>query len=134
MLAVLWRPSHARYVAVLQLEDSDLNVRKWAAIAGHVSTCSGPCALPACIAPDTGVFYTYNFDWMDYTYLQYIEQMVLEAGKHGILVMLDLHAMAAGASSVRRTPRVLPFKCTWKLCWVLTSSAPRASSPSPQSR
>ena len=51
---------------------------------------------PACIAPDTGVFYTYNFDWIDYTYLQYIEQMILEAGKHGILVMLDLHAMVAG--------------------------------------
>ena len=49
-----------------------------------------------CMAPDPGVFYTYNIEWMDLGYLDFIDRMVTTAGNNGILVMLDLHAMAAG--------------------------------------
>ena len=44
-----------------------------------------------------GVFYTFNIEWMDLSYMDYIERFITLAGDHGILVMLDLHAMEAGA-------------------------------------
>ena len=51
---------------------------------------------PRCMAPDPGVFYTYNIEWMDLGYLDFIDRMITTAGNNGILVMLDLHAMEAG--------------------------------------
>ena len=51
---------------------------------------------PRCMAPDPGVFYTYNIEWMDLGYLDFIDRMIMTAGNNGILVMLDLHAMEAG--------------------------------------
>ena len=51
---------------------------------------------PRCMAPDPGVFYTYNIEWMDLGYLDFIDRMISTAGNYGILVMLDLHAMEAG--------------------------------------
>ena len=51
---------------------------------------------PRCMAPDPGVFYTFNIGWMDLSYLDFIDRMITTAGDNGILVMLDLHAMEAG--------------------------------------
>ena len=42
---------------------------------------------PRCMAPDPGVFYTYNIEWMNLGYLDFIDRMITTAGNNGILVM-----------------------------------------------